>query len=148
MKAILIDPERKAITEVEYDGNHRSINKLIDADLFDVVRISPDGDGIFVDDEGLYRQNHYWKLDGCASPLAGKGLVLGVDAQGESISPQSTTIEKLEQLVHFINYKDAVVIAEAADKAAEYWAGDNPSIIRMSTADILKSRGYTGSPTE
>ena len=79
MKAILIDPEHKIISEVDYDGNHRTINKLIGADLFDVVRLNPEGDGIFVDDEGLYRQDHFWTVGALPSPLAGRGLVLGVD---------------------------------------------------------------------
>ena len=68
--------------------------------------------------------------------------------QGESISPQAVTVEMLTRMVEFLTYEDAVTMAEAADKAAEYWAADKPNVIRMSTADILKDRAYTGSSTE
>ena len=54
MRAILINPEDKTVTEVDYDGDYKSIYKLIGCSTFDVVRTSTSNDGIYIDDEGLY----------------------------------------------------------------------------------------------
>lgn len=98
MKAILIDPHQREVTEVEYDGVYTSIYKLIDAETFDLARL-PDGDGIFVDDEGLLKQPiDFFRLQGMTEPLTGKGLVLGSDAEGESIPPK-ITIEQIKKRI-------------------------------------------------
>lgn len=95
MKAYLIDPEHMAVSAVDYDGDYRNIYKLIGAECFDVARINEDGDGIFVDDEGLLRSGVQpaFQTSLYHSPLVGKGLVLGTDAEGNSISPKITMAE-------------------------------------------------------
>ncbi len=98
MKAILIDPFAREVTEVEYNGNWRQISKLIGCDLFAPVGLSS-GDTIYVDDEGLFKQEtaffmhrHY------PQPLAGKGLILGTDGDGESVTPELTLLEHKAQI--------------------------------------------------
>ena len=138
MKAFLISPEEQAITEVDYDGDYHSINKLIAADLFDVVRLN-NSDVIFVDDEGLMKNpQHFFKLDGMTSPLAGNGLVLGTDREGESISPQHVSIEDLENRITFITRTQAVHYAEQADAEAEAYALGKDNFIHISVAELLK----------
>lgn len=91
--AYLIDPAARTITPVEYDGNYKSIYELIGATTFDVVRVEND-DCIFVDDEGLIngngQRNGFWTYGEYPQPLAGKGLVLGTDEEGESVSAKNT----------------------------------------------------------
>lgn len=102
MKAILIDPFEHSIKEVEYSGDFRQIYELIGAECFDVVRISHE-DSIFVDDMGLMNNpTHFFIHEGYLSPLAGKGLVLGCDENGDSISPV-TTVEEVKSKVKFAN---------------------------------------------
>jgi hypothetical protein len=102
MNAYLIDPFTKTVTTVEYDGDYQRIYDLIECDMFDVVRINAQGDGIFVDDEGLIngKEQAFFRIDvdGYHHPLAGKGLVLGVDSEGESISPHITHEELCERI--------------------------------------------------
>ena len=106
MRAFLIDTPNKQIVEVDYDGNYKSINKLIHADLFTVVYLDPSvmPDVVFVDDEGLINNNpHGWfKVDTYPQPLRGYGLVLGTDADGESVSP-NVTLDALRARVTFYN---------------------------------------------
>ena len=92
MKAILIDPAAGTITEVEYGGDFREIYTLVDADTFDVARINAKGDVVYVDDEGLIngKPQDFFLIQGYPNPLAGKGLLLGSDAEGESKSPSVT----------------------------------------------------------
>ena len=97
MKAILIDPVREQVTEVEYNGDYRHIYELLTDDeneldccTFDVIRID-DREAIFVDDEGLLKMPRYFfKYEGYGQPLAGRGLVLGNDDEGETIATKLT----------------------------------------------------------
>jgi hypothetical protein len=86
MKAYLIDPFARTVTQVEYSGDYKEISALIGCQLFDAVRIGANGDTIFVDDEGLLNgPTEFFKHSSYPSPLAGKGLVLGTDDEGESV---------------------------------------------------------------
>lgn len=88
MRAILIDPFKHSITEVEYSGNYQDIYNLIDCDTFTIAPITHRGDAIFVDDEGLFKpEQAFFKHDGYPQPLAGKGLILGCDEEGETVEP-------------------------------------------------------------
>lgn len=101
MKAFLIDPKAQSITEVDYSGDHHDIYRLIDASTFDVVRLYRTGDGAYIDDEGLFKdEQHFWLHCNYPQPLAGRGLVLGVDEDGETVSP-SVTLEQLREEVFF-----------------------------------------------
>ncbi len=104
MKAFLIDTPNKQITEVEYNGDWKTIKQHIHADCFTVVYIDPSvmPDCVFVDDEGLINGNpHGWfKIGTYEQPLRGYGLVLGTDADGDSVSP-NITLERLQRMVTF-----------------------------------------------
>jgi hypothetical protein len=112
MKAFLIDPIAKTITEVEHDlgSDHfdalKDIYRHIGCDLVDVVRLQ-DGDGIYVDDEGLLKSpspDSFWampELYGEEAAWTGKGLVLGSDAKGDSTEPK-ITLDELKRIVVFL----------------------------------------------
>ena len=103
MKAILIDVYNKEIREVDYDGTLDFIYFNLACRTFDVVRID-DVNSIFVDDEGLLRQNQlYFEYSGSngSFQLAGNGLVLGVDDEGNSISP-TLNVEDVKGKVRFL----------------------------------------------
>jgi hypothetical protein len=89
MQAYLIDPQSRTIKTVEHPGGIDNIYKLIEAGTFDCARFNEQGDGIFVDDEGLLHGPIYqfFGIKGYGQPLAGKGLVLGCDEEGNSASP-------------------------------------------------------------
>lgn len=126
MRAILIDTPNKRLVEVDYDGDYKSIYKLIKADCFTVVYIDPSvmPDCVFVDDEGLINGNpHGWfKINTYDQPLRGYGLVLGTDA-GESVEP-NTTIEALQKRVTF--YDDAELADPESYAHMEVTSYDDP----------------------
>lgn len=100
MNAYLIDPFARTITEVEHNGDYREIYKFINASTFDVARLD-DGDGMYIDDEGLFKDEQAFFLHkGYGQPLAGKALVLGCDDEGNSTSPRCT-LKDLQQQVQF-----------------------------------------------
>lgn len=101
MKAYLIDTPNKRVSEVEWDGDYKSIHKLIKASPYAVVQINEHGDSVFVDDEGLINGNpHGWFVHkNYPQPLRGYGLVLGLDDDtGESIAPRATIDELRAQI--------------------------------------------------
>lgn len=103
MKAFLIDPEKKIVSIVDYDGDYTNIQKMIEAKYFTTVRINSDHDTVFVDDEGLYTDKASFMLrlksyPSLSTPLKGKGLVLGVNDEGDSIEP-IMSYEKLKSMI-------------------------------------------------
>lgn len=103
MKAYLIDPWTRTITAVEYSGDYQEIYQHIGASCFDCARFADNGDGVFIDDEGLLKngEQSFFAIWGYPQPLAGKGLVLGCDADGESVEPQ-ISLEELRARVRFL----------------------------------------------
>lgn len=100
MKAYLIDPYEQSVSEVEYNGDYNQIYKLIDATTFDVARIA-DGDSIYIDDDGLSKDwQEFFMHEDYGNPLAGKGLVLGCNDEGDSTEP-ACTLEQLREQVSF-----------------------------------------------
>lgn len=100
MRAILIDPFTQTIEEVDYSGDYKDIYGLIECDLFTTVYLpNTSDDTLFVDDEGLYVENQrFFKIDGFEQPLAGRGLMLGTDEEGESVDCMST-VEEVKAIV-------------------------------------------------
>lgn len=102
MDAYLIDPFKREVTTVQYNGDYHHIYALIDCECFDIARINAKGDGIFVDDEGLFKEEQaFFIVKGYGNPLAGKGLVLGSDDEGNSVSPH-ITLDELRSRVMFV----------------------------------------------
>ena len=101
MRAILIDPVTHSFTEVDYNGDWKTISKHLGCELFDIV-FTELGD-VYIDDEGLFVPNQsFFMIEGCP-PLGGKGLVFGrVDDEGD-VTPATVSIEELEQKVKFLN---------------------------------------------
>jgi hypothetical protein len=109
MRAYLINPFKRTITEVDYpgDGEPDTIYKMLstpehEVTVFDCARINDRGDGIYVDDEGLFKElTSFFHVSGYHTPLCGCGLVLGTDAEGNS-APPTVTLDWLRDNVHML----------------------------------------------
>lgn len=107
VNSILIDPYRQTVTEVDHDAdNYRHIYELLSGrgypqaeadpphpvtcfEAFYAGGNLPEGDAIFIDESGrLKGAVAFFLFDG--HPLAGRGLVLGSDAMGETAAPRIT----------------------------------------------------------
>lgn len=99
MRAILIDPEAKTITEVDYNGKLEDIYRLTRCDCVDLVRIGHHV--IYVDDEGLLKSGQsFFKLSNYDQPLAGCGLVVGEGDEGED-GPATVSLKYMQVHVRF-----------------------------------------------
>ena len=104
MKAILIDVKNKEVTEVLHDDTLESIYNHVDCRTFDVVNI--DGENtLYVDDEGLFVENQlffeYSGDTGTKVQLAGNGLLLGYNGEGDTIEP-TLTLEYVKSKITFL----------------------------------------------
>lgn len=116
MKAILIDPAKREVRELDYNGDWHTIKEHLRCALFTIVGLY-DKDGkkqtLYVDDEGLI--NGAWvryggfvleaetgphELNG-RLPLAGYGLVLGTDDKGYA-TDTAYAVEEIRAMVEFM----------------------------------------------
>ena len=105
MKAILIDPKHERVMQIDYSGDYRHIYEHLSfinsfgnshkVRTFDIVRTPTGGDGIYVDDEGLYApaEDKHWyniKYNDQDMMLVNRSLVIGCDDEGNSKDCVST----------------------------------------------------------
>lgn len=123
MKAIHIDPTTKTVREIEIPdpatGEHLSaIYAVLGCRAFDLVRLEG-GDAVFVDDEGLLKDDPgpFFGLWGYPNPLAGHGLVLGADDDGNSCAPTVTVAEIEDWIVWLPTVYHAVAYSQRFEQA-------------------------------
>ena len=95
MRAIQIDAGARTVAAAEYSGDFNEIYDLIDARAaFEAVGIA-NGDGVFVDGEGLTNAEHFFILPAfCDQPFAGNGVIIGCEMDtGESQDCEVTRAE-------------------------------------------------------
>src|SRR5690348_5664954 len=109
VRAILIDPYARTVTEVEHDAaDYKHIYTLLSGEPHDVrtfeapIRLDG-GDAIFIDEEGKLssderRRPFLW--EGFPEPLMGRGLILGSDAEGDTQAAK-ITLEEAQARVKF-----------------------------------------------
>lgn len=78
MRAILIDPFKQTVTDIDIDPTLDNLYEILGVELITVVGM---GDhALIIDDEGLLKpkdQMEYWWAAGAMQPFAGRGLILG-----------------------------------------------------------------------
>jgi hypothetical protein len=77
MKAILIDPVKLEITEVQIGDDYKEIYGFIDAGTFECIQINKDGDLLYIDEEGLFTKKPVFAYNGISHPIVGKALIIG-----------------------------------------------------------------------
>lgn len=109
MRAILINPHDKSITEVDYDGRIEHMYELIGCSLVTAVTVYREEDGsqetLWLDDEGLFvNDQKFFMWAEYPQPLAGRGLVLGTSPEGDSIATK-LDISKIEPHITWPNLR-------------------------------------------
>ncbi|KAA1015988.1 hypothetical protein FVF58_01150 [Paraburkholderia panacisoli] len=94
MKAYLINPFDWTVSEIDSfkGGNLQSIYQLLDCDTIDAVRPEGTTDVIYIDDEGLFKDDQrffFCKLFPYQS-IAGKGLWIGTARDGYDTTPKES----------------------------------------------------------
>ncbi len=116
MRAILIDPYKREITEVDISGDFMEIYKFLSNDMVKVSTFTTgmtwdNRDILYVDDEGLFKNGSPFfdigRADG--QPLAGMGIIMGGNSAGESVSVKAS-LKEIQELVRWTGYETAGVV--------------------------------------
>lgn len=89
--AYLIDPEQRTVAPVTLTQQPTALQEIyrhLDCQIISSAHLD-DGDTIYVDDEGLLGGPvmQFFGIKGVGQPLAGRGLVVGIDADGNDVAP-------------------------------------------------------------
>ena len=86
MKAILINPENQTIQEIDIKKGIDAIYNVLNCELLTIPIIYDNGDTMYCDDEGLYKeQKGGFIMPNWSYMIVGKVLILGCDEEtGES----------------------------------------------------------------
>jgi hypothetical protein len=119
MKAVLIDPHTKTVTDIDLPegGRLEEMRELIGCDLLTAITLES-GDSLFLDDEGLYvpGQKFFALPEDYIEPLAGRALVLGLDhSNGESIDAHFSSEDILDSGIVF--FEDIEEVLDFVQKA-------------------------------
>jgi hypothetical protein len=104
MKAFLINPKLKEVTEVEIDPSIEAIQDLIGFKTVDSDEIDANFDQLFFDEECFIRQQDQvgrFKVDNLA-PIAGKGVIANSSDNGKVLSNPKVTLANLIKRVTFL----------------------------------------------
>jgi len=100
MQAYKIDPFRRTVDRIEIEPGLHALQRAV-GNTIDIARFATNGDGVVVDDEALLRDPQaFFTIVGYPQPLAGIGIVLGCDSDGESIAPRTP----FEEVVHRVQW--------------------------------------------
>jgi hypothetical protein len=121
MKAILIDPFKRDISDVEFEGETlAALYKLIDCTTVTAVSLTFDDQvvSLFLDDEGLFvNDQRFWSIFQYPEPLAGRAVILGLDASnGESLdTPIDAARVSEEGVIFFESAQHAIDFMNARE---------------------------------
>ena len=111
MRAILINPMQESIRHISYDGDPKSIYRILQCTLYEAVYPFDNGDTLWIDEEGLLKESNF-AFDILGSneeyygTYLGSAMILGVDDEGESIECKS----KLDDIKSIIKFRGKVAI--------------------------------------
>jgi hypothetical protein len=108
MRGIKIDTANRTVEVIDFEGDYVEIQKEINVDCFTCVDID-DKNTIFVDDEGMLKENDFFMIEGYPEPLAGNGLILAVDYEtGETVGTEMEVPE-----IKFLSRFEIALMAKA-----------------------------------
>jgi hypothetical protein len=114
MRAILIDPEKRTVTEIQIDDDYRAIQAALQCKSFTTAahlsgNIERGFDAVYASDDPLDEREEsprFWfqvdadRASPSSYPIAGLGLALGTGKQGEGVDV-GISREELEKRIAF-----------------------------------------------
>ncbi len=119
LKALLIDAQNEIIREIEIENGFQHTAQAIGGGCttIELVSIARNEDSLYVDGEGLFyvvpnetKGFHYIAEDGTLFTIVGNGVMLGGNAEGESVDVKMDAVELAERVV----WMDAALTTEYA----------------------------------
>lgn len=99
MKTILIDPIKKSVEYIDYNGDYQLIYKIIGCETFSCPIMFDDEDALYIDDEGLFKDQKGGVMMGdFPYALLGKMIIIGTDNEGASRDVQNSLEYYINQI--------------------------------------------------
>jgi hypothetical protein len=135
MRALLIDAEQRTITEIEFKGNYQDIQAVLGCRQFTtgsrplLGSLEEGFDAVYVSDDDMEDREdprHWFQVDALRSPpssypLAGRGLVLGVDKDGEDCDARISLVELTERITFTMRKFRGFEVSSGRGQIAEGW---------------------------
>ncbi len=109
-KGFKIDSKSRTIVPIMV-GDYRDIQSKIGCDLFTCVDLNQ-SETLYVDDEGLLTINSettFFLHKDYPSPLAGNGVILGLDSNTGDSKDSALTLEEIESSVKFMSLREVQI---------------------------------------
>lgn len=119
MRAIVIDATAKTVTEREIINSLDAMQDIVGGWIERATQL-PNGDDIFVDEEGLLKgTKEFFYIKGAHQPFAGNGVIVACNEEGETISCKSSIDEILERIT-FMDVNGALAQADAITTLGDF----------------------------
>ena len=119
MRAILIDPQQRTVTEIEVQGkDYTELYGILDCDIFtSSVRFETE-DMMLIDDEGLFKEpeDFFILTQDFPAPIAGKAVILGTDDEGDT-APCLIPLERITKQISWASRNEARMAIRAQREA-------------------------------
>lgn len=157
MKAFVIDPAELNITQVDFDGDYRSVYRLIGCETFDMVRLRTIGTRpsntpmVYVDSDGLLKPGprHYFRIAGYGAPLCGKALLAAHDLERDETVDSLFWLTSVQAMVQWVvpDIAESQIAKGQEDVAARMRAA-GLEVTRLGTGPFAPVMGTPRSATE
>lgn len=98
IKAILIDPVAKLVTEVMVENELEAFYRILHCGTIEAAypEWMEGYNHLYVDEEGLFKEGQvFFRILGVSQPLAGRALVVGGNEDGDTVDATTTLSEVL-----------------------------------------------------
>jgi len=105
MRAILIDPVEKTVTEISFAGGLDAMYAVLNCSSVELAphRLPGGKNFLYVDEEGLFKEGTgSYVIYGAPAPYVGRGLIVGASAKGSDIATK-LSIEVARELIVFVD---------------------------------------------
>ena len=108
MRAILINSYTQKVTEIELGEDTLVELQRHVSGYIEVATDLPNGDTIFVDEEGLMKgPTNFFTYRGAHQPFAGNGVVVGIDKGGNTAAAK-TSLKTVLENVNFLTREEVL----------------------------------------
>ncbi len=120
LRAILIDPLLRVISEVNVDNDLQSFYDILNIRTLAMVNID-NTNSLYIDDEGLLNNdNSLFEIASYPQPLAGRALVVAHNEEGETIET-TLNIDQIRAMVGWVDDQTPEEVLEANPPKIYSW---------------------------
>lgn len=103
MRAYLIDPVAKTVTEIEHDESDGALQALLQSERRHIICMNAfilNGRDALYSPPGGGPPHYHYSFKGCLGPVYGRGLISGHTIDGEMCDPR-TALKQVKKMVAF-----------------------------------------------